>query len=143
MAKDRFHDAVRTALVKDGWTITDDPLSFRFGGVDVHIDLAAERFLAAERDGEKIAVEIKSFLGASVISEFHTALGQFMNYRSILRRKEPERTLYLAVPKDIYEEFFQRQFTQIVIEDYQLTFVVYDIDNEVISLWSPSQNSEK
>lgn len=143
MAKDRFHNAVRTALEKDGWTITDDPLSFRFGGVDVHIDLAAERFLAAEKDGQKIAVEIKSFLGASVISEFHTALGQFMNYRSILRRKEPQRSLYLAVPKDIYEEFFQRQFTQVVIEDYQLDFVVYDIDNEVISLWSPSQNLGK
>ena len=142
MAKDRFHYAVRTALEKDGWIITDDPLSFRFGGVDVHIDLAAERFLAAEKDGQKIAVEIKSFLGASVISEFHTALGQFMNYRSILRRKEPQRSLYLAVPKDIYEEFFQRQFTQVVIEDYQLDFVVYDIDNEVISLWNPPQNLE-
>ncbi|MDX2216526.1 MAG: XisH family protein [Oculatellaceae cyanobacterium bins.114] len=137
VAKDRFHDAVRTALEKEGWIITDDPLSFRFGGVDVHIDLAAERLIAAERDGQKIAVEIKSFLGASVISEFHTALGQFMNYRTVLRRKEPERALYLAVPQATYDDFFQRQFTQAVIEDYQLSFVVYDVENEVITQWHP------
>ncbi len=24
-AKDTYHDALRSALVKDGWTITDDP----------------------------------------------------------------------------------------------------------------------
>ena len=137
MARDKFHNAVRNALVKDGWSITDDPLSFRFGGVDVYIDLAAERMIAAERDGERIAVEIKSFLGASVISEFHTALGQFMNYRSILRRKEPDRTLYLAIPQAVYDDFFQRQFTQVVIEDYQLDFMVYDVDSEIISQWKP------
>ena len=136
-AKDRFHHVVRIALEKEGWTITDDPLSFRFGGVDVHIDLAAERFIAAERDGEKIAVEVKSFLGASVVSEFHTALGQFMNYRAVLRRKEPERRLYLAVPQAAYSDFFRRQFTQLVIEDYQLSIAVYDIDKEVISQWLP------
>ena len=26
-AKDRFHQAVKTGLIKDGWTITHDPLS--------------------------------------------------------------------------------------------------------------------
>ena len=137
VARDRFHDAVKLALEKDGWRITDDPLSFRFGGIDVHIDLAAERLIAAERKGEKIAVEVKSFLEASVVSAFHTALGQFMNYRAILRRKEPERALYLAVPTIIYDDFFQRKFTQIVIEDYQLSFIVYDVVTEEIVLWSP------
>jgi hypothetical protein len=129
VARDRFHDAVRVGLEKEGWRVTDDPLSFRFGGVDVHIDLAAERLIAAEREGEKIAVEVKSFLEASVVSAFHTALGQFMNYRAILRRKEPDRVLYLAVPTAIYDDFFQRQFTQIVVEDYQLNVVVYRYRN--------------
>lgn len=136
-AKDRFHRIVCIALEKEGWTITDDPLSFRFGGVDVHIDLAAERFIAAERGGEKIAVEVKSFLGASVVSEFHTALGQFMNYRTVLRRKDPDRVLYLAVPKAAYDDFFKRQFTQLVIQDYQLSIAVYDIEKEVIFQWLP------
>jgi hypothetical protein len=60
-ARDKFHEAVKIALQKDGWTITADPLFFRFGGVDVYIDLAAERIIAAERNGEAIAIESKAF----------------------------------------------------------------------------------
>jgi CRISPR/Cas system-associated exonuclease Cas4 (RecB family) len=79
-AKDLFHEAVRRGLEKDQWMITDDPLELEWEEVKVKIDLAAERLIAAERGGEKIAVEIKSFIGTSAISDFHTALGQFLNY---------------------------------------------------------------
>ncbi|MEL7316432.1 MAG: element excision factor XisH family protein, partial [Cyanobacteria bacterium J06559_3] len=79
MAKDRFHEIVKIALIKDEWTVTHDPLQIKVGGVDMEIDLGAERLLAAERGGDKIAVEVKSFLAhTSAISEFHTALGQFI-----------------------------------------------------------------
>lgn len=134
-ARDKFHNAVKIALQKDGWTITADPLFFRFGGVDVYIDLAAERIIAAERNGEEIAIEIKSFLGASAISEFHTALGQFMNYRAILRRKDPLRRLYLAIPSNTFDEFFQLEFTQVIIQDYQLSLIIYDVESEEILQW--------
>lgn len=134
-AKDRFHNAVKAALQKEGWKITDDPLYFRFGGVEVYIDLAAERLIAAEKNGEKIAVEIKSFLGASAISDFHKAVGQFINYRAVLKRKDPERILYLAVPQEAYDEFFELEFTQIIVQDYQLKLIVYKIKEEVIARW--------
>ena len=79
-AKDVFHQVVKTALQKDGWQITNDPLTISGGGVNLSIDLAAEKLIAAEREGQKIAVEVKSFLErSSAISEFHTALGQFIN----------------------------------------------------------------
>ncbi len=87
--KDKFHEAVRTALEREGWTITADPLYLEFGGVDVFVDLAAEKVIAAEKQGRKIAVEVKSFIAPSIISEFHTALGQFINYRIILEAQEP------------------------------------------------------
>lgn len=87
-AKDKFHDAVKNALIKEGWMITNDPLFIQFGGVDLYVDLGAEKMLAAEKDNQKIAVEIKSFLGDSTISEFHQALGQLLNYRLILRRQD-------------------------------------------------------
>lgn len=81
MAKDVFHEQVKKALIKDGWIITNDPLTIRISeAVKVQIDLGAENAIAAERDAEKIAVEIKSFLADSDISEFHTALGQYLNY---------------------------------------------------------------
>jgi hypothetical protein len=102
MAKDLFHDAVRRGLEKEQWVVTDDPLELEWEEVAVKIDLGAERLIAAERDREKIAVEIKSFIGTSAINDFHTALGQFLNYRIMLEVKEPDRLLYLAVPLETY-----------------------------------------
>ncbi|MCY7277717.1 MAG: XisH family protein, partial [Phormidesmis sp. CAN_BIN44] len=90
-AKDLFHNAVRNALQKEQWAITSDPLKIKIDGVKFEIDLAAEKVLAAERDGRKIAVEIKSFLSASVVTDFHAALGQFLNYRLALQMTEPDR----------------------------------------------------
>lgn len=72
-AKDTFHDAVKNALIKDGWTITDDPLYLSFGGVDLYVDLGAEKLIAAQKDEQKIAVEIKSFMQTSFTYEFHAA----------------------------------------------------------------------
>jgi hypothetical protein len=134
MAKDRFHNAVRTALEKEGWTIIADPYEVSVGDVDFEIDLAAD-MLAAERNGEKIAVEIKSFIGRSNVSDFHTALGQFINYQFALEEFEPERKLYLAIPLTIYNSFFQRRFTRSVVERTQINLVVYDEKQEEIVQW--------
>ena len=134
-AKDVFHEAVKRGLEKEQWTITDDPLELGWDEVKVKIDLAAERLIAAERGEEKIAVEIKSFIGTSAISDFHTALGQFLNYRIMLEVNQPDRSLYLAVPLDTYETFFQSQFAQVAAERYQLKLVVYDPIIEEIVQW--------
>jgi hypothetical protein len=40
-AKDVIHDAVKNALVKDGWTITDDPLRLKYKAVNLSVDLGA------------------------------------------------------------------------------------------------------
>jgi len=85
--------------------------------------------------GQKIAVEVKSFLGASDVTEFHTALGQFLNYRSALRLTEPERDLYLAVPEDVYDEFFRRRFIQRIIIEYQLKLLIFNPEKEEILQW--------
>jgi hypothetical protein len=135
MAKDRFHNIVRNALEKEGWKITDDPYEINVDDVDFEIDLAAEELLGAEREGRKIAVEIKSFISPSNVSEFHTALGQFLNYRDALEKIEPERLLYLAVRLPVYETFFQRKFIISAVEKYQLRLMIYDVEGEVISQW--------
>lgn len=135
-APDVFHEVVKKALQKDGWQITNDPLSFTVGGVKMSIDLAAEKLIAAEREGEKIAVKVKSFLEkSSAISEFHTALGQFINYRGALRRREPEGILYLAVPLTTYNTFFQLDFSKEMVEENQVKMIIYDAKNEVIIEW--------
>jgi hypothetical protein len=78
--KDLFHQAVKNALQKDNWLITDDPLHLDMGTFDYYIDLGAEEeMIAAEKEQRQIAVEIKSFLATSTVNEFHTVLGQFLN----------------------------------------------------------------
>lgn len=136
MAKDRFHQVVKSALIKDGWNVTHDPLQIKVGGVDMEIDLGAERLLAAERENEKIAVEVKSFLAsASAISEFHTALGQFINYRAALRSQDPTRVLYLAVPDSIYNSFFQLDFPASRLQENSVKVIVYDVELKKIVQW--------
>lgn len=106
-ARDKFHNAVKQGLVKEGWVITHDPLRLEFGEEDrISIDLGAELVLGAEKAEQKIAVEIKSFLSDSAIFDFHLALGQFLNYRLVLEETEPDRILYLAVPIEAYDSFF-------------------------------------
>jgi len=73
--KDLFHEAVKRALIKAGWVITHDPLFLKWGKRKVFIDLGAEQMLGAEREGEKIAVEIKSFASDSIITDLHNAVG--------------------------------------------------------------------
>jgi len=134
-ARDKFHEAVKNGLQREGWIITADPLYLEFGGVDLYVDLAAEKIIAAEKAGRKIAVEIKSFSAPSLVAEFHTALGQFINYRTALHTQDAERRLYLAVPEDTYWTFFTLPFTQTVIGQQQLKVLVYDVAQEVIVKW--------
>lgn len=134
-AKDAFHELVRIALENEGWTITHDPYHIDLGFVDFYIDLGAERLIAATRDGEKIAVEIKTFLSTSTISEFHTAIGQFVNYRIALEEEDADRRLYLAVPLDIYKRFFRYPFIQTVIRRNQIPLLVYDTQKQEVAQW--------
>lgn len=134
-AKDIFHEIVKQALENEHWIITHDPMRLEFGDIKFQVDLGAERLLAAERDTEKIAVEIKSFLRASAITDFYSALGQFLSYRLALESLEPDRLLYMAVPLDAYQTFFQLDFTKAAIKSYKILLIVYDIDNEVIVKW--------
>ncbi|MDZ8189843.1 MAG: XisH family protein [Nostoc sp. ChiSLP02] len=134
-AKDIFHYAVKRALEKDGWLITNDPLFLRFGGLDMYIDLGAEKIIAAERNEEKIAVEIKSFVSPSATTEFSTALGQFLKYQLALEEEQPERLLYLAVPFDTYRSFFTLELPRLLIQRYQVRLIIFDPEQETIVKW--------
>lgn len=134
-AKDKFHSVVRMALEKEQWVITDDPLRLEIGGSKFEIDLGAEQLLAAERGIERIAVEVKTFLSDSPLTDYHIALGQFLNYRLALEIIDPSRILYLAVPIMAYEAFFQREFAQLSLEKYQVKQIIYHPIQEVIVRW--------
>jgi XisH protein len=136
VARDLFHQVVKDALTKDGWNITHDPFPVDYGDVQMQIDLGAERLLAATKNAETIAVEIKSFVQPSSISEFHTAVGQYLNYRRALRAQEPNRILYLAVPSQTYDEFFRLRFIQEGVEEYQIYLLIYNVEARSIVRWT-------
>lgn len=72
-----------------------------------------------------------------MLSEFHTALGQFLNYRTALAGFEPQRILYLAVPIDTYSTFFALRFTQTVIETHGVYLLIYEPQREEVVAWIP------
>lgn len=135
--KDFYHETVKKALTYDGWVITHDPYFVQMGKLKGFIDLGAE-LLAAEKEAEKIAVEIKNFVGLSDLNEFKEALGQYLLYKLALSKKEPERTLFLAIPNTFYQDFFEDAFFKEILELYTLKIVTFDEINAKIVIWKTS-----
>ncbi len=141
--RDIFHSEIRIALEKDGWCITDDPLDLTVGEVELLADLGAERVIAAERANQKIAVEIKSFMGQSPVSEFHKALGQYENYRMSLEELEPDRAIWLAIPVLAWNDFFQRPFIQKAIQRHKIELIIFEPENQTILQWIKQHTTAK
>lgn len=136
-AKDIYHLNVKQALIKNGWTITHDPLRLAWGGRDMYVDLGAERLLAAEKAGQRIAVEVKSFIGDSEIDDLEKALGQYIVYRAVLAETEPQRVLYLAVPNAIVRDVFEEPLGQLLLKNYSVQIIGFDPQTEEIVTWIP------
>lgn len=138
-ARNIHHDLVRDALLAEGWAITADPLKLSIGRHKLYVDLGASRDpIAAERDGERIAVEIQSFVSRSQIDDLHHAVGQFVVYRALLRRQDPDRTLYLAVPQPVADDIFAEQIGEVVIADLGLRLAVFDPVTRRFTRWTTS-----
>lgn len=133
--RDRFHEAVRHALEKEGWIITHDPLPLAVGSLRLEVDLGAERLIIAQKANQKIAVEVKSFLRTSKITDFYGAFGQFLPYKVALRRLDPDREIYLAVPEAAYNELFGEILIQDLLQEYPVKIIVYSPDQEEITAW--------
>ncbi|HMV51996.1 MAG TPA: element excision factor XisH family protein [Blastocatellia bacterium] len=134
-AKDFFHDTVKNALINNGWTITDDPLRLQWGRKDMYVDLGAERLLAAEKGTQKIAIEVKTFGGASEVYDLEHALGQYFVYKAVMERSHPDRILYLAVTQEVFVEVFEDDLGRLLRERYQSPLIVFDPAKEDITQW--------
>ncbi len=138
-ARDIYHNHVRQALIKDGWAITDDPLKLLIGGRDLYVDLGAERLLAAERAGRRIAVEVKSFVSKSPVADLEEALGQYTLYHDILLDTETEadRILYLALRRSAFKALFEEPIGQVLLKNNRLRLLVFDPRRKEIVQWIP------
>jgi hypothetical protein len=134
-AKDIYHDTVKNALIKDGWTITDDPLRLQVGIHRMFVDLGAQKLIAAEKGEQKIAVEIKSFISKSEIDDLENALGQYVLYEKVLAKNEPERKIFLAVRESVYVSIFEAEIGKMLLEDNELSLLVFNERSEEVSKW--------
>jgi XisH protein len=134
-AKDTYHETVKNALIKDGWTITADPYPIKYEEVKLFADLAGEKTISASREGQQIVIEIKSFLSLSPMRDFETALGQYLIYRALLSIEHPDYQLYLAIGQKTYEEFFQKIAIKFIVETYQVSLLIIDFTKEEIIQW--------
>ena len=136
--RDNLHFPLRRTLEKDGWTITDDPLVLVLEKTLLKADMGAEKVFTAEKAGRKIAVEIKDFDSASVISELEKTMGQLQLYQWALEDQEPERSLFLAISQEIYIKHFQKPIFQLAVQRNRINLLVFDPNREVILQWIES-----
>ncbi|MBV7331767.1 XisH family protein [Chloroflexi bacterium TSY] len=136
MAKDKIHDAVKNALINDGWTITKEHLHIEHEELGIFADLVAERgpFLA-EKDGRKIIVEIKTFGGRSFMRKPQQAVGQYEIYLDMIALAGLEHDLYIAISGLTYSAYFTRKATSQIVQRRQLKLLVVNIEREEIIKW--------
>ncbi|MBC6481757.1 MAG: XisH family protein [Hormoscilla sp. GUM202] len=134
-AKDIYHETVKTALTKDGWTITDDPFKLKWGLRELFVDLGAKKIIVAQNGERQIVVEIKTFRGHSQIYDLQQCLGQYLLYRTILEESKSEDRLYLAIRKAIYEQIFSEAIGTLVIRKFHLRLLIFDSGREEIVQW--------
>lgn len=135
--RDIYHDTVKRALQKDGWTITHDPFPLQIGKKRLSADLGAERLISAERGIQKIVVEVKSFVGQSDVKDLEQALGQYVLYRQILNEMGIERILYLAVSRPTFNSVFTIELGQVLLKNQIIRLIVFDEESEAIAQWIP------
>jgi hypothetical protein len=137
-AKDIYHDTVKRALQKDGWTITHDPFPLQIGNKRLSADLGAKRLISAEKRTQKIVVEVKSFVGQSDVKDLQQALGQYVLYRQVLNEMGVERYLYLAVSQPTFNSVFTIELGQVLLKNQIIKLIVFDDEREVIVQWIPN-----
>ncbi|MEG4045554.1 element excision factor XisH family protein [Microcoleus sp. Pol17_C1] len=136
-AKDIYHDTVKRALQKDGWTITHDPFPLQIGRKRLSADLGAERLINAEKGTKKIVVEVKSFVGRSDVKDLEQALGQYILYRQVLNEMGIDRSLYLAISQPIFNSVFTIELGQVLLKNQIIKLIVFDDKSEAIVQWIP------
>ena len=135
-AKDTYHNAVKNALIKDGWTITAEPYPLEYEDIELYPDLAVEKLISQNQKQRKIIVEIKSFISPSLIKDFQNALGQYILYRDLIKLAQDEyQEIYLAIKDEIHETFFQRKSIKAVVQLNKLALVIINTEKEEIVQW--------
>ncbi|MBA3922386.1 MAG: fatty-acid oxidation protein subunit alpha [Nostocaceae cyanobacterium] len=137
MAKDKLHNIVETALMKDGW-INIKSITLDYEGIDLNLDMIADKLISAEKQNLQIAVEVKTFGNPSVTYDFHQAVGQYLHYRMALSHLGIARIPYLAISEAIYTNYLTQPFFQDSLTLHRVNLFTVDTLTQEIVQWNPS-----
>lgn len=135
MAKDKFHDIVKEALEKEGWLVTDDAFQPYAAQEPSMIDLESEPVILAEKEGEKIAVEVKSFTQAAIRMAFYEALGQYLGYSMAMKEVDVAQNFYLAISKEIRHHLEDYSIIKQSIKEQKVKLLIFDLATQKIIEW--------
>jgi len=151
--KDSIHNTVKEALIKNGWEITDDPYVISYGERFLFVDLGADgtdegssmetRFIGAAYENKRIAVEIKEFRGKSLMFDLEQAIGQYVLYRMLLGKVDPEREIYLAITDRVYNKIFSEPVAELAVKELPLRLIVVNLEKAEVNQWIIPKNTEK
>jgi hypothetical protein len=131
-ARDRYHVAVKQALIKDGWQIVQEQVLFVVENRNVWIDLKASK--ASEQ--RTILIEVKGFEGRSQVDDLMAAIGKFVVYRAVIDASGGKNVpLYLTIPEKAYQNIMNEQIGKLARQQAQVKLLVFDPDREEVSAW--------
>jgi len=133
-AKDRYHDAVIHALIKDGWKITGEQVKVIIEDRYLFIDIEATK----AADDRIVLIEVKELENTpSPVAALAAALGQYFLYRTALADVDIQTPLYLAVPKTTHEGILSEKLGRLSIAQGKVSLVIFDPETEEIVQWIP------
>lgn len=132
-AKDRYHDRLKNALVKDQWKIIDEQVKLKIGDRRLWIDLEAEH--RVERT--LILVEVKEMVSSSQVDDLANSVGQYLMYRVALENKNIQIPLYMAVSITTFRGILSEDIGQLMIQHFNISLIIFDPEHEVITEWRP------
>jgi len=141
--RDVIHDAVKEALIKDGWRITADPYRIVYKDATLEADMRADKLIAATRENHSIIIEVKSFLQRSFIHEFLAACGQYQADSFLLQEKGQTEAVYMAVSDVVYRNEFRSDAVQVLVRRFGLRLLIVDTESEAIVQWVESSITVK
>jgi hypothetical protein len=133
-AKDRYHDTVVRALIKEGWTITNEQYTIFVEERVLWIDIRAVK----QAQDLVILVEVKGFENMpSAVNYLADAIGKYVLYRASLKYLRDQAPLYLAVPQAAYAGILSEKIGQQLIQEENVWLMIFNPETEEIVQWIP------
>jgi hypothetical protein len=133
-AKDRYHETVKRALVKDGWTITSEQVTLAVEDRYLWVDIEASKTTS----GLIILVEVKELEEVpSPVEALANAIGKSLLYRTALSILEIDTLLYLAVTEAAYQGILSEAIGRLTIKRANVSLLVFSPEKEELVRWIP------